>query len=147
MVLAMFSALTHRNDPQAGGVLQALAAALDNLSDPAVAGYLAEFTEVGLGDTAAREIWRNLMSTLTYHYPSQLRTRAQEEGWAKGLAEGEAAGLAAGKAEGEATAILRVLAARGVDVPDDARARIAECTDLDQLQTWVERAATATAVD
>jgi hypothetical protein len=51
-----------------------------------------------------------------------------------------------GKAEGEADAVLRVLAARGIDVPDDARARILECSDLDQLRTWVSRAATATSL-
>jgi hypothetical protein len=32
-------------------------------------------------------------------------------------------------------------------VPDEARARIIECTDVDLLETWVRRAATATTVD
>ncbi|MGI9004491.1 MAG: hypothetical protein ACR2GH_23045, partial [Pseudonocardia sp.] len=53
---------------------------------------------------------------------------------------------AAGKAEGEARAVLAVLDARGIDVPPDARARIAECSDLDQLDVWVRRAVTAETV-
>jgi hypothetical protein len=52
-------------------------------------------------------------------------------------------GKAEGKAEGEAKAVLAVLATRGIEVPDDARARITSCTDLDQLETWVRRAVTA----
>lgn len=39
-----------------------------------------------------------------------------------------------------------LLAARGIEVPDDARTRITECTDLDQLDGWVRRAATATSI-
>lgn len=61
----------------------------------------------------------------------------------RGYAEGEAVV----RAEGEAKAILTVLAARDVEVPNDARARIAECTDLDELDTWARRTATVTAVD
>ena len=40
-----------------------------------------------------------------------------------------------------------VLDARDIDVPVDARARITGCTDLDQLETWVRRAAIATSVN
>jgi len=38
------------------------------------------------------------------------------------------------------------LGARGLDVPQDARARITGCTDLDQLTIRVRRAVTATSV-
>jgi hypothetical protein len=48
-----------------------------------------------------------------------------------------------GEAKGEAKAVLAILDARGIAVPDDVRARIAGCTDLDQLDTWIRRAATA----
>jgi hypothetical protein len=53
-------------------------------------------------------------------------------------------GKAEGRAEGWAEAILRVLAARKVEVPDDARTRILACTDTRQLDTWLDRAVTAT---
>jgi hypothetical protein len=32
-------------------------------------------------------------------------------------------------------------------VPDDARTRITECSDLNQLDTWIRRAATAESID
>lgn len=51
------------------------------------------------------------------------------------------------KAEAEAHAVLTVLEARGVDVPDEARSRIVECTDVDTLDTWARLAATATTID
>ncbi|NEE03282.1 hypothetical protein [Phytoactinopolyspora halotolerans] len=56
-------------------------------------------------------------------------------------------GLAEGEAKGEARTLLRVLAARGISVPEDIRVRITECTDLDQLDAWTDRAATATSID
>jgi hypothetical protein len=56
-------------------------------------------------------------------------------------------GEAKGKAEGKAEDVLDVLAVRGIEVPDLARARISGCTDLAQLESWVRRAAVAGSVD
>ena len=53
---------------------------------------------------------------------------------------------AQGEAHGEARALIAVLSARGLEVPEDARERINGCTDLDQLDVWVRRAATAKTV-
>jgi hypothetical protein len=47
------------------------------------------------------------------------------------------------EALGEARGLLLILEARKVQVPDEVRARIAACTDVNQLDTWVQRAATA----
>lgn len=58
-----------------------------------------------------------------------------------------AKGRAEGRAEGEAGMLLRVLAARGFDVPDHVRERVLSCTDLGQLESWGDRAATATSLD
>jgi hypothetical protein len=43
--------------------------------------------------------------------------------------------------------IIEMLSARGIDVPEDVRARIVDCTDLNQLNTWVDRAATANSIE
>jgi len=51
-----------------------------------------------------------------------------------------------GKVDGEAMAVLAVLDARGIEVPDPVHKDIAECTDHDQLETWIRRAATANKV-
>jgi len=54
-----------------------------------------------------------------------------------------AQGKAEGRAEGRAHAVLAVLAARGLDVPEDVRARITACTELERLDAWLARAVTA----
>ncbi|WP_243719271.1 hypothetical protein [Actinomadura sp. 7K534] len=46
-----------------------------------------------------------------------------------------------GRAEGEAKAVLLVLGARGITVPNEIRERVTNCTDIDQLERWVQRAA------
>ncbi|MER6948238.1 hypothetical protein ABT294_29850 [Nonomuraea sp. NPDC000554] len=69
--------------------------------------------------------------------------RGRAEGKVEGRAEGKVEGKVEGRAEEAARSVLLVLAARGFDVPDDARARITTCTDVAQLETWLTRAATA----
>lgn len=54
---------------------------------------------------------------------------------------------ARGEARGEAGAVLTVLDARGVPVPEAIREQILACTDLTQLDTWLRRATTATTAD
>lgn len=45
-----------------------------------------------------------------------------------------------------AAVVLRVLAARGVEVGEDDRARIAGCTDTERLGAWSDGAATAATI-
>ena len=63
------------------------------------------------------------------------------------LREIDAQGEARGKALGEAQAVLTVLDARGVAVPEAVREQILASTDLTQLDTWLRRATTATTAD
>lgn len=51
------------------------------------------------------------------------------------------------EARGEARTLLRMLEKRGIAVDDAARARITGCTDIPQLDRWVDRAMTATSLD
>jgi len=44
-------------------------------------------------------------------------------------------------------ALLAVLEARGLPIPDDVRARVESCDDPAQLQLWIVRAATVHSVD
>jgi hypothetical protein len=62
-------------------------------------------------------------------------------------AEGRAEGEARGRAEGEAGMLLRVLAARGFDVSGPVRERVLSCTDVAQLESWGDKAATAASLD
>jgi hypothetical protein len=66
-----------------------------------------------------------------------------DAGEAEGIAKGEVKGEAAGRAQGAGHALLQVLSARGLEVSDEVRARITECTDLALLDTWLARALTA----
>jgi hypothetical protein len=158
--LAVLSAATHRFSPQVEQILNVLADVLDSI-DPATGADLAELTAVGLSESAAQEIWRELMGTKfkTRTFFDDWRDEARAEGLAEGRAEGLATGHAEGRAEGheqgraegetrgEATALLAVLTAREVDVSDAAREEITSCTDTGQLATWIQRAATATSID
>ncbi|MEV6925803.1 hypothetical protein AB0M46_15070 [Dactylosporangium sp. NPDC051485] len=71
------------------------------------------------------------MTTTSHRYQSDFARRY--------FSEGEASG----EARGEARALLTILDARGVEIPDEIRANIANSTDLDQLSVWIRRAATA----
>jgi hypothetical protein len=55
-------------------------------------------------------------------------------------------GRAEGEAKGEAKALLAVLAARGIEVPEEGRARITGCSDVEQLEVWIRRAVTVSSV-
>jgi len=74
------------------------------------------------------------MTTQTYEYQNNFARRYYAQGEARG------------RAEGEASAMLAILHARGISVPEDIRTRITTCTDLDQLNTWIHRAATAATI-
>ena len=62
-------------------------------------------------------------------------------------AEHEELGEARGEARGEGRAVLTVLEARGMPVPDVLRDQILACTDLAQLDNWLRRASIATSAD
>jgi len=71
------------------------------------------------------------MSTTTHRYQSVYARRYFDQGEAKG----------------EAKALLAFLDARGVHIPEDVRADIFACTDLDKLERWIRRAATAKTIE
>jgi hypothetical protein len=56
-------------------------------------------------------------------------------------------GRAQGRVEGEAQMLLRILTARGLDVPEHIRVIVTECTDIARLEAWADRAVTATSLD
>jgi hypothetical protein len=52
-----------------------------------------------------------------------------------------------GLAKSAAHVLLTILAARGIAIADQVRARIAECADPDLLERWATRAATCSTID
>lgn len=75
------------------------------------------------------------MATGTYEYQSDFARRY----FAQGKAEG--------RAEGKAEDILKVLAARGFTVSDALKNNINSITDVDILDTLIERAVTCETPD
>ncbi|ONH24928.1 hypothetical protein BL253_28985 [Pseudofrankia asymbiotica] len=135
---AVFSAICHSHDANIDDHFPALAEVLRTADHEAAASY-DDILMAGLPQ-AVRIRWEAYMKSAVGHryysdFYRQLDARAR--------AEGEAAG----RAEGEVRSVLTVLDARRVTVPDAARERILACTDLDQLDTWLRRAVTATTID
>jgi predicted transposase YdaD len=60
--------------------------------------------------------------------------------------KGEAMGIAKGEAMGIAKTIISVLEARGLTVTESQRQRVLDCTDVAQLNRWVDRSVTITDV-
>ncbi|MFF7554600.1 hypothetical protein ACFZA9_17140 [Streptomyces olivaceus] len=65
------------------------------------------------------------MAAYTPHFPGS--NSIVEEYWLEG------------RAKGKAEDILHILKVRGVEIPGSVRERVAECTDLDLLGTWLDR--------
>jgi hypothetical protein len=128
--LAVFSALCHAGDAEVDAVFPAIAEALRTLG-PTRAILYHDIVLAGL-PRAPRARWEAYMTTTTgSQYRSELFREIDERG----------------QAIGEGRAVLTVLDARGVHVPDEVREQIRACTDLTQLDTWLRRAVTATSAD
>ena len=83
---------------------------------------------------------------------SQVMKRWLEEhmGEFRGLSELQQrieAGEARGEVRGRVQAVLRVLAVRGIVLPEDRRSEILACVDPGVLDRWLERAATAERIE
>ncbi|MEV5897830.1 hypothetical protein [Nonomuraea fuscirosea] len=134
VVLTMFSAFCHVESPEVNDILKALDHALHKI-DQETAGELATQTEIGLGKTKAKQIWRDFVQASAYRFRSE---SAQEY-----IAEVEAKG----EAKGEAKSILRILDKRGIPTDQAFRDKIMETTDLALLEDWIDRALDVTTAE
>ncbi len=136
--LTLLAAVSHGRSPEGGVLLPVLPVALGALDVKHRAGYLAMLLE------ALAPAFRKRLEKLMLH-PSFAAIKLPSP-WQESLddaqSKGEAKGKAEGKAEGKAAAILDVLAARGIPVSEEVRARVVACTDLATLDRWIRRAAT-----
>lgn len=87
--------------------------------------------ELAVLPETARRLLEAMMESGTREYKSDFARRYYSQGEAKG----------------EVKLILAVLSARGISVSEQVHTRISECTDLEQLETWGRRAATADSID
>ncbi|MEV6324840.1 hypothetical protein AB0M45_27195 [Nocardia sp. NPDC051787] len=129
--LAVLSAIAHRHHPERDAILTTLA---ETMVDAANGDLYIDLVMAVL-PKAARHFLESLMTTGTYEYKSEFARRYYSRGKAEGRAEGEAA------------ALLRILRTRGFTMSEATASRIAECVDLDQINTWIDRAVTADSLD
>jgi hypothetical protein len=125
--LALLSALAHSRGPDQLPIFNALLAALNAIDHDHASLY--SDVVFGVLPAAAREFQEDLMHAIIRKYGYQSEV-------ARALF-----------AHGEVRAVLAVLDARGIEVPEKVRDEITACTDPEQAETWVRRAATATTVD
>lgn len=90
-------------------------------------------------NASARTYLEEAVKTMGYEYKSDFIGRPYREGREEGKQEG--------LVEGQAGTLLKFLAARGITVSAETRERITSCTDQDQLDNWIRRAATAESAD
>jgi hypothetical protein len=141
--LLLLSALAHgKTDP---ATLDAAITAIAPLEDAQQSRAYFDLLRYHVKGALDRALER-LMATTEHKYLSDFARKYYDEGEAQGEAKGEARGEARGEAKGKASALLQILAARGLEIPDDARARVLGCLDLAQLDAWLARAVTATSV-
>ena len=152
--LAVLSALAHGNEPAGMEVLLSTIEALQAL-DSERKGFYYDVVLRSLNEAMRRALEQELqMQTRKYEYKSdfartyfaQGRAEGEAEGRAEGEAKGRAEGEAKGEAKGRAEALLAVLTARGMALDASTRERIVSCTDSEQLQRWIMRAATASSL-
>ncbi|MDH6628045.1 hypothetical protein M2271_005875 [Streptomyces sp. LBL] len=124
--LAVLSAMTHGRGPHAAAILENLAAALRTIDADSAAVFV-QFVDSCLGDPRAQQMWRDLMTAIQYFWRHPLAEQVREEGREEG------------RASGTAQAILRILRNRQIDLPDSVRERILSSTDVDELETWLDR--------
>ncbi|MFD1369030.1 hypothetical protein [Actinoplanes sichuanensis] len=127
--LTVLSTLAHANRSNPIPLFEALFAALEAI-DSAQAGIYHDFVR-GVLPAASRKLLEDLVSTTKDRYFSDWARQQHAEGMA----------------EGEARSLITVLTARGIEVSDEARATITACTDLEQLDQWIQRAAVAERIE
>ncbi|MEU4049174.1 hypothetical protein AB0F09_08150 [Streptomyces olivaceus] len=129
--LAVLSAMMHGRGVRAAAILEPLAFALRTV-DGESAAVFGQLIESCLGDSRARDLWRELMAEIRYFFNNPVAEKVREEGRVEGREEG--------RAENRSEITLQILEWRGIPVSSAVRERVLACTDLEQLKIWSQRA-------
>jgi hypothetical protein len=144
--LGVLSAIAHGATEQGASIASAVLPAIQGLDDNRARFYY-DLVYNSLHEAARRALEAMMKG---YEYQSDFAKKYVAQGVAQGLtqglAEGRVEGLAEGRAEEAARALLTVLRARGIQVPDAVRERILAQTDPERLERWLEKAAVASSV-
>jgi hypothetical protein len=123
--LALLSATVHADGPDAEAVLTSVVVAFDALKyeRPEVGPLYYDYLTDQLSE-AARKLLEEIVKTAGYEWKSDFARTHRAEG----------------RAEGEAKILLLMLENRGINVPNELRERVTNCTDTDQIERWAKRA-------
>ncbi|HET9212696.1 MAG TPA: hypothetical protein VFR03_19985 [Thermoanaerobaculia bacterium] len=133
--LGVLSALAHGETEQGATIAAAVLPAIRELDDDRVRLYY-DLVYNSLNEAARRALEAMMKG---YEYQSDFAK--------KYVAQGRAEGRTEGRTEEAAHALLTVLRARGLAVPEAARERILSQKDPERLERWLERAVVAASVD
>jgi hypothetical protein len=135
--LAVLSVAAHGNEPDAERIALAALEGASQL-DKGRAALYADLVYTFLGEVA-RQALENLMQAGKYEYQSEFAKTYFNEGRDKGFNEGRDKG----RDEGEARGLLKVLEAKGFEVPASLRDHILTCIDMDLIDQWYQHAVRA----
>lgn len=133
-VYAALSVIVHRDYRNVGAILGVVAQALADAPEPDRA-VLADYIELTLGKSPAKELWRKLMSI----HPDVFQGPTMRGMIDKAVAEGKAKGEAQGKAEGKAQFLLKAIELRGIELSAEQTGLVSMCTDQELLEQWLAR--------
>lgn len=124
--LGLLSAMAHGKTEQGATIAEAVLSAIQDL-DKDRANLYYDLVYNSLNEAARLTLEKTMKG---YQYQSEFAKRY----------------VAEGRAEGEAQALLTVLEARGLAVPDTVRERILAQKDPERLKRWLKKAAVASSV-
>ncbi len=133
--LALVSLLAHRDGPEALEIARAVLAACGRLDDDQAALYADVI--FGFLGVEARQTLEAEMNLGNFEPRSEFLRRLK----ASGIAEGRVEGREEGRVEALRRALLRLLEQRAFALEPQQRSRIDGCSDPEQLEQWLLRAA------
>jgi len=149
--LGVLSAMAHGETEYGAAIGAAVLSAIQELDDDRARLYY-DLVYNSLNEAVRRSLEEKRMKGYEYQsefakkYVAQGRTEGRTEGLTEGLTKGITEGLTKGRTEEAARALLTVLRARSLAVPEAVRQRILAQNDLERLERWLEKAAVAASV-
>jgi hypothetical protein len=132
--LGVLSAMAHGETEQGATIAATVLPAIRGLDDDRARLYI-DLVYNSLNEAARRALEAMMKG---YEYQSDFAKKYVAEGLTQGRTEG--------RTEEAARALLTVLRARGIAVPDAVRERILAQRDPERLERWLEKAAVAASV-
>ncbi|WP_181197556.1 hypothetical protein [Enhygromyxa salina] len=162
MARAVLSVVLHGQGPDAVACACATIQAIIQLAPPDIERYL-QLVQTSISQDDMQEVRDQVPTQVREHLSeweleSSLYRNGLDKGLEQGLEQGREQGLEQGLEQGRQQGLeqargvlhetlLQLLQARDIEPDDSTVARIRACTLLDQLQAWIVRAGTVSALD